>query len=47
MKKYIDAELQIVRMNNRDIITDSNLNISGTATSGSWADAPDRWRDDF
>lgn len=23
MRKYIDAELQIVRMNNRDIVTES------------------------
>ncbi len=41
-KKYINAELQIVRMNNRDIVTDSMQFGLGTATS---ADAPDRFRD--
>ena len=41
-KKYINAELQIVRMNNRDIVTDSMQLGLGTATS---ADAPDRFRD--
>lgn len=45
MKKYIDAELQIVRMNNRDIVTASNLSITGSAEANSWADAPDRFRD--
>lgn len=43
MKKYIDAELQIVRMNNRDIVTES-LNINNEATS-SWGNAADRFRD--
>ena len=41
-KKYIDAELQIVRMNNRDIVTESLRFGSGTASS---ADAADRFRD--
>ena len=43
MKKYIDAELQIVRMNNRDIVTDS-LAISSTGYNGT-VYAPDRDRD--
>ena len=46
MKKYIDAELQIVRMNNRDIVTDS-IAISGTISSEGNIGAPDRFRDDF
>lgn len=37
MKTYINAELQIVRMNNRDIVTDS-LNVTpGTNTSNQYA----------
>lgn len=45
MKKYIDAELQIVRMNNRDIVTES-LSITGTAEQGATYDnAADRFRD--
>ena len=48
MKKYIDAELQIVRMSNNDIVTVSGLGISGnTETNGVYGDAPDRFRDDF
>ena len=43
MKKYIDAELQIVRMNNRDIVTDS-LAVSNSTYSGT-VYAPDRDRD--
>ena len=27
MKKYIDAELQIVRMNNKDIVTTSTFSV--------------------
>ena len=30
MKKYIDAELQIVRMNNNDIVTTSSRAILGS-----------------
>ena len=45
MKKYIDAELQIVRMSNKDIVTTSTMNINGTATD-SWGNAADRFRDD-
>ena len=49
MKKYIDAELQIVRMNNRDIVAsspmgfDPNSSISNENSVG----AADRFRDDF
>ena len=46
MKKYIDAELQIVRMSNNDIVTVSGLGVSGSATSGAtYNDAADRFRD--
>ena len=47
MKKYIDAELQIVRMSNSDIVTTSGFGISTTsATSGeTYYNAPDRFRD--
>ena len=41
MKKYIDAELQIVRMNNRDIVTESAA-IQGTTEVQLGAD---RFRD--
>ena len=42
MKKYINAELQIVRMNNKDIVTTS-IGVGGTKTEGNWnAQAPDR-----
>ena len=44
MKKYIDAELQIVRMDNRDIVCTSTLNIN-TTTTDSWGNAADRFRD--
>ena len=44
MKTYIDAELQIVRLNNRDIVTES------LAVSSSSYDGPvygsDRFRDE-
>ena len=46
MKKYIDAELQIVRISN-NVITTSTLDRSETAVTGVGGDAPDRWRDDF
>ena len=43
MKKYIDAELQIVHVNNNDIVTASSLNfIDGTATE---VGSADRFRD--
>ena len=44
MKKYIDAELQIVRMNNNDIVTTSTMNINTEATD-SWGNAAGRFRD--
>ena len=43
MKKYIDAELQIVRMNNRDIVTESI--IVGSTYTGGEIQAADRFRD--
>ena len=44
MKTYIDAELQIVRMNNNDIVTNS-IGMGDNKTSGNWnAQAPDRRR---
>lgn len=45
-KKYINAELQIVRMNNNDIVTTSAIipNNHNTITNGT-ADAPGRRRD--
>ena len=46
MKKYIDAELQIVRLNNKDIVTVSGLEVTGSATGGeTYNDAADRFRD--
>ena len=44
MKKYIDAELQFVRMNNRDIVTDS-LAVSSSSYDGTVYGA-DRFRDE-
>ena len=45
MKTYIDAELQIVRMNNNDIVTTS-IQVGSPISSGSVsADAPGRRRD--
>jgi len=35
MKTYINAELQIVSMNNNDIVTASQMGIGNTAVSGS------------
>ena len=44
MKSYINAELQIVRMNNNDIVTNSaQIPVNGTISSGT-ADAPGRRR---
>ena len=43
MKKYIDAELQIVRMDNRDIVTESV--VFGSNYSGGTIQAADRFRD--
>ena len=40
MKKYIDAELQIVRMSNTDIVT-----VSMVEQTTNVADAADRFRD--
>ena len=41
-KKYFDAELQIVRMNNNDIVTTS-IGMGDTKTSGNWnAQTPGR-----
>ena len=46
MKRYIDAELQIVRMSNHDVVTasyDNTLGFSNTSVGS--ADAADRFRD--
>ena len=45
-KKYINAELQIVRMNNNDIVTTSTTVGIGTpiSNSGNVANAPERRR---
>jgi hypothetical protein len=40
-KKYINAELQIVRMNNNDIVTTSNVTIHSGVGNGTQL-APDR-----
>ena len=42
MKKYINAELQIVRMNNNDIVTTSIQIGSPINTPGAVANAPER-----
>ena len=43
MKKYINAELQIVRMNNNDIVTTSTVGVGSPINSGTTpADAPAR-----
>ena len=43
MKQYIKAELQVVRLNNIDIVTASQLGIgSNTVTSGTQVQAPGR-----
>ena len=44
MKTYIDAELQIVRMNNNDIVTTSTIGMGANATTSNpiTADAPGR-----
>ena len=42
MKKYINAELQIVRVTN-DVIATSNIGKGGNMSSGT-ADAPERRR---
>ena len=45
MKTYIDAELQIVRVNNNDIVTASiGLNGSTISTPGAVANSPERRR---
>ena len=45
MKTYINAELQIVRMNNNDIVTTS-IGMGDTKTTGTWVgNAPERRRD--
>ena len=44
MKKYIDAELQIVRVNNNDIVTASATISVGSNMSNGVADAPERRR---
>ena len=45
MKKYIDAELQIVRVNNNDIVT-ASIQIGNAIHTGEnvTADAPERRR---
>ena len=46
MKKYIDAQLQVVRIKTNDILTVSGLGISGgTNADTSYGDAADRFRD--
>ena len=42
MKQYIDAELQIVRMNNNDIVTTSLGIGNSTVTGSGQIQAPDR-----
>ena len=44
MKKYINAELQIVRMNNNDIVTTSTVGIGNPigGNTGVNAQAPER-----
>ena len=44
MRKYINAELQIVRMNNNDIVTTSAVITKGDPISNGSADAPGRRR---
>ena len=45
MKKYVEADLQIVRMNNTDIVTASVVNIGNSFTSGNHpAEAPSNRR---
>ena len=44
MKQYINAELQIVRMNNNDIVTTSVGMGSPINTSGNVANSPERRR---
>jgi hypothetical protein len=42
MKTYIDAELQIVRVNNNDIVTTS-IGMGDTKSTGNWTgQAPER-----
>ena len=44
-KTYINAELQIVRMNNNDIVTTSTVGIGNPISGGTHtADAPERRR---
>ena len=46
MKKYIDAQLQFVRISGNNIIATSSLNISSTAAeAGTYGEAADRFRD--
>ena len=42
MKTYINAELQIVRMNNKDIVTTSEVVGVGSPITGGNANAPER-----
>ena len=43
MKKYINAELQIVRVNSNDIIaTSAQIGVNNTGISSGTADAPGR-----
>jgi len=42
MKKYIDAQLEVVRLNNHDIVT---LSFNETSVSSVKGDAADRFRD--
>ncbi len=46
MKKYIDAQLQVVRINKNDVIATSTLGMSNTSFSDeSSFEAPNHFRD--
>ena len=45
MKKYINAELQVVRVNNNDVIVTSTLNIKSDEATNTWGNGADRFRD--
>ena len=46
MKKYIDAQLQVVRISNNDVIATSTLGMSNTSFSDEYKiESADRFRD--
>lgn len=48
MKKYIDAQLQVVHINNNDVIATSNVGMSNSAFSDETKfGAADRFRDSW